>query len=540
MVFFFLFLPEKERSKENSPRKPTSIFFFHTTLTLSCRKIAVRTLNARGHARLCVDRSYVLEFLFLFFRKKKTILALQPCRKLSFSKKKKPKINSRITKAFDNFTAENFVESMKRMKLILIFFISTTLMKAQVEESKLFIEALSKGDDATAYQFFDTVISNKLPQNQLKVIWSGIQSQAGKFKGYLPSRTEGDIVYTPCEFEHVTFDLKLVFNDQKKITGFYFVSAKTSATYQKPAYDVATDYTTRDVVITTNNYSLPGILTIPIGKTNVPLVVLVHGSGPSDKDESIGPTKIFRDLAVGLAARGIATLRYDKRTKVYPAGLAPEKINIQEEITDDVASAINMVESFKEINHMEVYVLGHSLGGMVTPKIARDNPSVKGIILLAANARPLQDLLVEQMNYIFSADGLSDAEKQQLANLQKQVDASKDQFLSMNTPSSQLPLNIPANYWISLNNYHPLETAIVLKQKMLLLQGERDYQVTMTDYNLWKDKLRGHKNAVFKSYPKLNHLFIEGEGKSLPKEYEKAGNVAYYVIDDIANWINKL
>lgn len=426
---------------------------------------------------------------------------------------------------------------LKKIKLVPLFLFSTTLLSAQMEESQLFIEALSKGDDATAYHLFDTVISNKLPQNQLNVIWSGLQSQAGKFKGYLPARLEENIVYTPCEFEHISLDLKLVFNNQKKITGFYFVPAKSAASYQKPAYDENTTYITKDIFVTTKNFSLPGILTLPAGKTNVPLIILVHGSGPGDKDETIGPNKIFRDLAVGLASNGIATLRYNKRTKVYPSSMNPDSVTIYEETLDDVTSAINLASSFSEINPAGIFVLGHSMGGMLAPKIAKENPSVKGIILLAANARPLQDLILEQTNYIFSADELTEKEKEQLHALEKQVAASKSKTLSIKTPSNDLPMNIPAMYWMSLNDYQPLQTAAELTQKIFVLQGERDYQVTMEDFNLWKKQL-GRK-AGFKAYPKLNHLFIAGEGKSMPKEYDKPGNVAPELITDIAEWVNR-
>jgi hypothetical protein len=70
-----------------------------------------------------------------------------------------------------------------------------------------------------------------------------------------------------------------------------------------------------------------------------------------------------------------------------------------------------------------------------------------------------------------------------------------------------------------------------------VLQGERDYQVTMTDFNLWKENLSNNSKNQFISYPALNHLFMKGEGKSIPAEYEKQGNVDKQIITDIANWV---
>jgi uncharacterized protein len=278
---------------------------------------------------------------------------------------------------------------------------------------------------------------------------------------------------------------------------------------------------------------------LPSNKKNIPIIILVHGSGPNDKDETIGPNKVFRDLAVGLAANGVATLRYDKRTRVYAKDLKPDSITIKEETIEDALSAIKLASTFSEIDKFQIYILGHSLGGMLAPEIAAESKNLKGIILLAANARPLEDLIVDQTNYILSLDSLTGAEKEQLHILEMQVAKVKSNTLTIQTVASELPLGVHANYWMVLNKYHPLETVKKLKSRILILQGERDYQVTMIDYALWKKELSDNKNASFKSYPKLSHLFIEGEGNSTPSEYENAGNVADYILTDISEWIKK-
>ena len=428
---------------------------------------------------------------------------------------------------------------MLSKKILFLFLTPAIVTMAQVDETKRFVDALTSGEFSTAYQLFDTAISKKLPESQMTIIWSGLQTQAGKYQQHGTTRLEEHTTYTAMEFENVTLDLKLVFTAQKKIEGFYFVPAKPSVAYQQPGYDIPSTYTSRDVLIKTKEYTLPGVLTLPANKIKVPLVILVHGSGPGDKDESVGPNKIFRDLAVGLASNGIATLRYDKRTKVYASSIRPESMTINEEVIDDAVSAVALAATFPEVNTSGIYVLGHSMGGMVAPEIVTRTPLVNGIILLAANASPLQDLLYEQTKYIFSLDSLSSDEKRKLEVLSRQVEVSKRSDLTTAMLPNELPMNVPAGYWISLNNYHPLETALTLKQQMLILQGERDYQVTMKDFNLWKQQLSTNKNVNFKSYPKLNHLFIEGEKKSTPKEYETAGNVAAYVIKDISDWVMK-
>ncbi len=92
---------------------------------------------------------------------------------------------------------------------------------------------------------------------------------------------------------------------------------------------------------------------------------------------------------------------------------------------------------------------------------------------------------------------------------------------------------------MSLRDFDQVGTARTYKKPMLILQGERDYQVTTEDFAGWKKALAGRPNVTLRSYPKLNHLFMEGEGKAKPAEYEKPGHVAEEVINDLANWIKK-
>lgn len=118
-------------------------------------------------------------------------------------------------------------------------------------------------------------------------------------------------------------------------------------------------------------YKLPGRFTFPKEGKNFPIVILVHGSGPHDMDETIGPNKPFKDLAEGLASKGVATLRYYKRTKRYPNEVMKEpEINIYNEVVDDALEAIKLAAAHDKLDEKKLFVLGHSLGGMLAPKIA--------------------------------------------------------------------------------------------------------------------------------------------------------------------------
>jgi dienelactone hydrolase len=308
--------------------------------------------------------------------------------------------------------------------------------------------------------------------------------------------------------------------------------------YQPPAYVNPAAFSEKDVLVGTGDKALPGTLTMPMGNGPFPAVVLVHGSGPNDRDETIGPNKPFRDLAWGLASQGIAVLRYEKRTKVHPEQFTANS-TVKEETIDDAIAAVSLLRQTAQIDSQKVYVLGHSLGGMLIPRIGTMiDPNVAGFIILAGNTRPLEDLLIEQITYIVSVDGkISGEEQAQIDIIKQQVANIKNPQLSSAVPASELPFGIPAAYWLDLRDYRPAAIAQTLQQPMLILQGERDYQVTMVDFQGWQQALASRQNVVFKSYSDLNHLFMEGSGKSTPGEYLMAGHVSETVINDIANWI---
>jgi fermentation-respiration switch protein FrsA (DUF1100 family) len=249
-------------------------------------------------------------------------------------------------------------------------------------------------------------------------------------------------------------------------------------------------------------------------------IVLVHGSGPNDRDETLGPNKPFRDLAWGLADRGIAVLRYEKRTRRYAGKMAGnQSLTVREETIDDALLAAALLRTHDRIDPKHVFVLGHSLGGMLAPRIAAEDRSLAGLIIMAGATRPLVEVAREQLAYLASlAPGASSPE-------------SALQMLLRSAPDS---------YWKDLEAYKPAQAAALLTMPMLILQGERDYQVTLGDLQGWRDALDGHAGVTIKSYPTLNHLFLPGEGKSTPSEYGRAGHIPDFVLDDIADWIKKI
>ena len=309
-----------------------------------------------------------------------------------------------------------------------------------------------------------------------------------------------------------------------------------------PGYVKAGTFRETDVTVGAGEWALPGTLAMPAGEGKHPALVLVHGSGPNDRNETIGANAPFRDLARGLASKGVAVLRYDKRTLVHGAKIvsAPDRFTVKEETVDDALEAVALLARTPGIDTARIFVLGHSLGGMLIPRVASHAraTNVAGYIVMAGTARPLQDVYLDQVRYLLALDGeITPSEQAKLAEIERQNARLVDPAQLANASAADLPLGLPAAYWKDLEGYRPAEAAKAIERPVLILQGERDYQVTMADFALWKTALGSKPNVTFRTYPGLNHLFIAGEGTSSPAEYSAAGHVAQAVIDDIAAWV---
>lgn len=402
------------------------------------------------------------------------------------------------------------------------------------------VDQLVKQDFVAASANFDDAVKKALPPDKLAQVWKQIIDQAGPFQKRLKTtvaRTgEYDGVTVTCAFEKTNLDIKVGYNSQKRVSGLFFAPAATSSLEApNPAQPAA--YREEPIELPGSGGSLPDTLTLPTGKRPFPAVVLLQGSGPADRDETVGANKPFRDLAHGLAAHQIAVLRYDRRTRVFPEQFQKStSVTVREEVLDDARSALALLRRRTDIDSSRLFVLGHSLGGTLLPRLALEEKAVAGWIILAGSTRPLADLLIEQLTYLSSISE-SEAEKAQLAGLKQKAERLKDPALSPATPASELPPGAPASYWLDLRGYQPAAVAATIDKPFLILQGGRDYQVTTADFEGWKQALARRPNVRLKLYPRLNHLFIAGEGKSVPSEYLTPGHVSEEVVSDIAGWI---
>jgi len=411
-----------------------------------------------------------------------------------------------------------------------------------------FVDVLIAGDYAGAVKPFDATMADAMPPDVLQQTWETLVRQIGPFQGQAGTRTEKqgayDIVFVTLEFERAKLDAKVVLDSTGQISGLWFVPSQTSPGAHEtvpPAYAILDSFREEDVVVGSGEWALPGTLTIPSGDGPFPAVALVHGSGPQDRDETVGPNKPFRDLAWGLASQGVAVLRYEKRTKAHTQNVAAlqNSFTVNEETVDDALKALALLRQIDATDPERVFVLGHSLGGMLVPRIGASDPEIAGFIVMAGTSRPLEDVVLEQMDYIFELDGaIAQDEQAALDEVERQVARIKE-LRASDAGSSEVLLGASPMYWLDLRDYDPPLTAAELEQPMLILQGERDYQVTLEDLEGWKRALSSRPNVTFKTYPELNHLFVPGEGVITPAEYEVPGHVAEAVVTDIATWIKQ-
>ena len=360
--------------------------------------------------------------------------------------------------------------------------------------------------------------------------------KAGEISTAYEGKTAGMKSFrVPCRFALAERDIVLIPDDEGAIDGLV-IDLYTGPEQAESAE--TKNYTELQLALPVEelNGELPGTLTIPEGEGPFPAVVLVHGSGPSDRDESIGMLKPFRDIAEDLAGKGIAVYRFEKRTLVYGGIMAADRsATLMDESVVDAARAVQMLAGQEKIDPERIFVLGHSLGGTAIPAIDLELKSkpvhARGYILMAPGARRLDEIIRDQ--YDFLAALMPEAESEREA-----VFADLDRLENPDALKEEdVIAGAYAEYWKWLIGYDAVSLAADIDVPCLLLQGEEDYQVTMEDYQLFRNATEGMDNWIFKSYPGLVHTFTEGKKAEGPAAYTRNGHVSGNVTADIAEFI---
>lgn len=407
------------------------------------------------------------------------------------------------------------------------------------DDARLLTEQMAAGDyEAAAAHPYTLLMKSAINAAELEKIWAAMTDAYGAYReiyGYehlLHSGSSHSVV-VKMAFESQCVNWQVTYNGET-ISGLHYAPNEDDPA--NPGGVFASAYPTRELTFGDPDWQLPGTLTLPDGGEGPwPVVVIVQGSGPSDRDGRVSLQTPYRDIAEGLAQRGVASFRYDKRTYVYGSRMTGD-ITVWDETVADAAAAVEMLRQYADARFSRVLVAGHSLGGTLLPRIA-EKAGADGYIALAAANTSLHRLMADQYAYIFNLDGeISGDEEKTLASVRAMAD-NVDALYEGRTFEAEELFNIPASYWLDLADYHPAEAMARMEGPLLMLQGEGDYQVPMTEFEAFREALDGRGNVTLMSYPGLTHLFTPAGDPPSPDDYAQAASFDSRVLDDMARWI---
>lgn len=411
-----------------------------------------------------------------------------------------------------------------------------------------FIKLASENKWEDAYKYFNEKLQT-ISKEYISATWNSFAANYGQTKSIELKDVKKNIVHTRVTFsvtgEVSPYELYFNFDKNGKIDDFSV--GYPTYPYSTPSYDHPENYTEKEVVVGSEEFPLPGVLTLPKGEGPFPVVVLVQGSGPHDMDSTYLGNKPFRDIAVGLANEGIAVLRYEKRTKVYPfkTGTNP-KFTIQDETVLDANYAVETLKDIPEVDAKNIYVLGHSQGGFALPLILENdkNGDIKGGIVVAGPAGKFQDLLVWQLEQSLEKAKDANAPKEQIEALEANVAFWKTQVGLINDPQYTLenpPTDFqlgPTDWWYNLRDIEAPEVSKKQNVPLFVVQGGKDFQVPASHLELWKEALKERDNVSYKFYPNMHHFLAENPNATgTTADYLAPANTSEQLISDIGQWV---
>ena len=295
-----------------------------------------------------------------------------------------------------------------------------------------------------------------------------------------------------------------------------------------------------------SQYPLKGMLTLPDDCSKpVPAVVFVHGSGSSNMDEKVYKLTPFKDLAEGLAAKGIASLRYDKRSFAHGLKMVLDKnhpITVWEETMEDALLAAQMLRADARIDPDRVFLAGHSMGAMLAPRIECSGGDFRGLILLAGSPRRLEEIMLDQMAEMLAgmtgfAGKIAGKQREKFETLFQGLYDLTDEEAKTKKVGNGTTLY----YFKDMGQPTVAQWLEKTSKPMLVMQGEKDFQVkAAVDFEMYKQLLSHRDNVTFRLYPGLNHAFVPARFDSIAdakKEFTPERHIGAEVLDDIAQWI---
>ncbi|KAL4879450.1 Alpha/Beta hydrolase protein [Aspergillus karnatakaensis] len=422
--------------------------------------------------------------------------------------------------------------------------------KTAEHNANLAFASLRNGDWQQARKLFSPFPRYIMTEKMLEKGWRFTEVAFGKFKHHGPPTCSVGWLFTtvtvPVSFSRVNMIAKMHMTPSGGIFSLKLSPVLVSE-WHAPCYAPHPDEM-REIKRRFGKglFTVGGTITLPAESSKCPCVILISGSGPLSRDSDVGALKPFKDLALGLAQQGIATCRLDKVTYTYRLWYMLNRCGARRmTLLDEYAQvfdAIRYISRHPDVDSNRVYVLGHSLGGLVAAHAAATETLVAGCILMAAPHEAIYRCAIRQYQYLASIeddeeltrDILSDAE-----GLEAKAALADSPDLSPSTPAEKLPFGIGPGYWLECRKLRVQETVKRLQKPVLVLQGSRDYQIDMVEYEKLRASLGG-SDAEFRVFEGLNHCFVMGEGTPSPADYHKPGSVSVEAIEEIARWTEQI
>ncbi|MFT4521499.1 MAG: pimeloyl-ACP methyl ester carboxylesterase [Bacteroidia bacterium] len=420
--------------------------------------------------------------------------------------------------------------------VLCLLFDQIILAQNIVLQSQEIAHLLQKNKLNKVYSKLSPEFQQSFSKRKFKTSWKQLVKTNGNIQSIKRSDTiNATSTSTIVVLEKLMLNLLVSSDGSGKISGF----GLRPLSYAPPKESQNKIYGKERVIIKTDTFSMKGELTFPIDCDQCPLVILVHGSGCSDMDESAYALAPFKDLALTLSNQGIATLRYNKRCNEYPASISKKEAwTLQDETINDALSAVRLSKNFSQIDTNRIYVLGHSLGAFAAPRIAEMDTTLAGIILLAGPSRPLYEVLEQQITEsIMKDDKMSILEKK----FRKPVDEEINKLRSKNfdqIDEIKYMAYWPKSFFVDLADYNPIESCKNLNCRILITQGDRDFQVSyIYDFQPFANELEPYDHIECTLFRGLNHFYVWGEEESDITEYFYPSNVDSDFMEYLGNWI---
>ncbi|MCL2497679.1 MAG: alpha/beta fold hydrolase [Symbiobacteriaceae bacterium] len=396
--------------------------------------------------------------------------------------------------------------------------------------------------DLPMAEYFASLGGTAAFMRMLKAVYGELQevlssTSQGTHDGYLLNSVL-------CQTAGGTLNLLIVLSQDGLVAGIQVLPSTASVEEPYPPPDGFQELAV--TVDAGSGYPLRGRLLVPTAPdTLAPLVILVQGSGATDYDETVGANRVFGQIAYGLAQRGIASLRYDKRNFAYPEISADPAFSIYQEYVEDFRAAALLAQEAPGVDREQVYILGHSLGGMLAPLMAKEN-ALAGMILFAGSPRSLMDILDDQQEALldfYATHQMTDmaASYREMQQFWRRERAELATMTAAEARAAGTVYGMSAYYVYSLEPNNALKDIQELALPTLILQGGADWQVYADqDYALYREALADKSYVTFRLYPGLNHLFMPSVATNIidaMEEYQTQGAIPGTVFDDMATWI---